>query len=313
MAPLNALIIPVFNDRASCLVLLRQLAALLNAQDWRICLIDDGSTADPPLLSDLIDFNLFGVILRLPNNMGHQAAIACGIGYVAANWPGASAVIMDADGEDRPEAVPVLLAHLDPAKLSAVVAARRVRTESFTFRVFYHIYKTLFRLLTGHSINFGNFIALSRPAVHRLASMHQTWLHVPATLIASRIPRKDVPTDRGTRCGGRSHMNFVSLSLHGMRALMIFADVVLVRLIFAGVVLILVAAILALVALGLKVTGNATPGWFTSVFGLVVATVMQAFEILAVLLVFAGMARGGIVRDTSKAHLDCIACVETTP
>jgi hypothetical protein len=300
MTPSNALIIPMFNDRASCSAVLAQIATVIRAQDWRICLIDDGSTRDPPMLCDLTDRGLSGVILRLPHNMGHQAAIACGIGYVAANWPGASAVIMDADGEDRPEVVPDLLSRLDPTQLCAVVAERRRRTEGVVFRIFYEVYKMLFRVLTGHSINFGNFMALSCSAVHRLASMRQTWLHIPAALITSGIPRKDVPTDRGKRYAGQSSMKYASLALLGMRALMIFAEVVLVRLIFAGIVLIVVATALALIALGLKITGNATPGWFTTVVGLGVITVMQTLAIFTVLLVLAGTTRGGILCDASR-------------
>lgn len=310
---MSVFIIPVFNDRTSCAVLLGKIAALFNAQDWRICLIDDGSTTDPPRLSDLTDFGLTGVILTLPHNMGHQPAIACGVGYVATNWPGANAVIMDADGEDRPEAVPDLLSHLDPTELCAIVAERRRRTESLAFRIFYAVYKMLFRLLTGHSIYFGNFMCLSGPAVHRLASMHQTWLHVPAALIASGIPRKNVPTDRGERYSGKSRMNFVSLSVHAMRAITVFADTVLMRLIFGGTALIVVATVIALIALGLKVTGNATPGWFTTVVGLLVVMVMQTLGIFVVLLILTGMARGGILRDTSKVYQDCIASSEATP
>jgi polyisoprenyl-phosphate glycosyltransferase len=309
----KVLIIPVFNDRVSCAALLGQMAALLKGQDWRICVIDDGSTIDWPLISDLMEFGLSGVILRLPHNMGHQAAIACGIGYVAANWPGRTVVIMDADGEDRPDVVPTLLLHLNPDKPCAVVAERRRRTEGLRFRVFYVIYKALFRLLSGHTINFGNFMVLSWSAVHRLASMHQIWLHLPAALIASRIPLRYVSTDRGRRYFGKSQMNFISLAVHGMRALMVFAESVLIRLIFGGIGLMLVAAALMLIALGLKITGNATPGWFTSVVGLLAVMVMQTLGVLAALLILAGTARGQIVRDASKTYLHSVASVEIRP
>ena len=237
VTPLTVFIIPVFNDRPSCVVVLRELATLKTPHDRYICLIDDGSISDPPTLSDLNDCGLSGVILRLPHNMGHQAAIACGLGYVAANLPVASVVIMDGDGEDRPETVPILLSHLDPIKLCAIVAERRRRTEGLTFRTAYKVYRALFRALTGHTVDFGNFMVLSRDSVHRLASMHQTWLHLPAALIASRIPRKSIPIDRGERYSGPSRMNYLSLSLRGARALMVFADVIIVRLIFVGSVL----------------------------------------------------------------------------
>ena len=307
-----ALIIPVFNDRKSCAVLLDQMAALFEGQDWRICVIDDGSTMDCPLLSDLIKSRLIGAILRLPHNMGHQAAIACGIGYVAANWPGRNAVIMDADGEDRPEAVPSLLSHLEQDKLCAVVAERQRRSEDLRFRLFYLIYKGLFRVLTGHKVDFGNFMVLSWPTVDRLASMHQIWLHLPGALVASRVPRKSVPTERGKRYEGESRMSFISLAVHGMRALMVFVETVLMRLIIGGVALMAMWLVLAAVALGLKMTGNASPGWFTTIIGVFAVMVVQALGVFAALLILAGTARRQILRNASKAYLDSVASVETT-
>jgi glycosyltransferase involved in cell wall biosynthesis len=308
-----ALIIPVFNDRNSCAVLLRQIAALFKGQDWRICVIDDGSTSESPSLSDLIELGLTGVILRLPHNMGHQTAIACGIGYVAANWPGRTAVIMDSDGEDRPEAVPTLLLHVEQNELCAVVAERRQRTESLRFRVFYLIYKALFRVLTGQTVDFGNFMVLSWPALNRLASMHQIWLHLPAALVASRIPRKNVPTARGKRYAGESRMNFISLSVHGMRALMVFVETVLMRVIVGTVALMTLWALLAMMALGLKFSGNASPGWLTTIVGLLAVMVVQTLGVFAALLILAGTGRRQILLDASKSYLQSVASVETTP
>jgi glycosyltransferase involved in cell wall biosynthesis len=307
-----ALIIPVFNDRKSCAVLLNQIAALFEGRDWRICVIDDGSTMDCPLLSDLIKPGLIGAILRLPHNMGHQAAIACGIGYVAANWPGRNAVIMDADGEDRPEAVPSLLSHLEQGKLCAVVAERQRRSEDLRFRLFYLIYKALFRVLTGYKVDFGNFMVLSSPAVNRLASMHQIWLHLPGALVASRVPRKSVPTERGKRYEGASRMSFISLAVHGMRALMVFVETVLMRLIVGGVALMVVWVVLAVIALALKMTGNASPGWFTTIIGVLAVMVVQALGVFVALLILAGTARQQILRNASKAYLDSVASIETT-
>jgi glycosyltransferase involved in cell wall biosynthesis len=289
------------------------MASIFKGQDWRICVIDDGSTTDSPLLSDLIEPGLTGVILRLPHNMGHQAAIACGIGYAAANWPGRSAVVMDSDGEDRPEAIPALLLHLEQDKLCAVVAERRRRTESVRFRLSYLIYKALFRVMTGYTVDFGNFMVLSWPAVKRLASMHQIWLHLPATLIASQVPRKNVPTDRGKRHAGKSQMNFISLSILGMRALMVFVETAFMRLIVGGVALMALWAVLAMIALGLKLTGNASPGWFTTIVGLLAVMVVQTLGLFAALLILAGTARRQILHDASKAYLQSVASVETTP
>ena len=113
LMPSTVLIVPAFNDRPSCARLLREISSLSGAHDWRICLVDDGSTTDAPQLSDLSDLCLRGTILRLTRNVGHQAAIACGVGYVAEIWPGVSALIMDADGLRHWKA-PSLMASLAP-------------------------------------------------------------------------------------------------------------------------------------------------------------------------------------------------------
>src|SRR5215813_3816514 len=123
--PSTVLIIPAFNERPSCARLLREISSLSGARDWRICLVDDGSTTDALQLSDLSDLCLRGTILRLARNIGHQAAIACGIGYAAETWPGVSALIMDADGEDHHR-----------SHFTAVVAEQRQRTEKVQFRIF---------------------------------------------------------------------------------------------------------------------------------------------------------------------------------
>ena len=312
LIPSTVLIIPAFNDRASCAQLLHAIASLPGARDWRICLVDDGSTTDALQLSDLSDLCLSGTILRLTRNVGHQAAIACGVGYVAETWPDASALIMDADGEDRPGDIPRLLSTLDRSHFSAVVAERRRRTENAQFRIFYWIFRRLFRLLSGHPLQFGNFMALSGPAVRRLASMQETWLHVAAALIASRIPCRKLPTDRGHRYFGNSTMNFISLAVHGMRALMVFAEVMLMRVVIACAAISATALVLAGVAAGLKVAGQASPGWFTSVFGLFVVVVTQTTGIFAAALVLAGVARG-LLWNASTAYRDLIAAVEATP
>src|SRR5580704_10884793 len=147
-------IIPVFNDRLSCSQLLTHISKLKDAADWQVCLVDDGSICDAPEISDLAVAGLSGVILRLARNIGHQSAIACGIGYAAANWKSACVLIMDADGEDRPEDIPSLLAGLNRSAFDAVVAARGQRNERALFRSFYFLYKMAFNLLTGRTIQF---------------------------------------------------------------------------------------------------------------------------------------------------------------
>ena len=66
-------------------------------------------------------------------------------------------LVMDGDGEDPPEAIPALLAQAGDRKDFCIVAQRRKRTEKISFKLSYMVYKTVFRLVTGKQISFGNF------------------------------------------------------------------------------------------------------------------------------------------------------------
>ncbi|WP_251274030.1 glycosyltransferase, partial [Enterobacter hormaechei] len=80
---------------------------------------------------------LEGVVIRLRRNVGHQRAIAIGLGYVAEHFDGNDiVVVMDSDGEDTPESITELVAGLESADVDVVVASRRSRVESLKFKSF---------------------------------------------------------------------------------------------------------------------------------------------------------------------------------
>src|SRR5215475_14171441 len=127
------------------------------------------------------------------------------------------------------------------------------------FRIGYLIYHALFYALTGRPLPFGNFMALSPFAVGRLSAMNETWLHVAAAVAASRLKVAYVALDRGKRFTGQTQMSFLALVLHGMRAMMVFAETVLARVAFAGAAVIVLSILGSLIAATLKLTGQASP------------------------------------------------------
>ena len=98
---------------------------------------------------------------RLRRNLGHQRAIAIGLAHIQRSGKCDAVVVMDADGEDTPEGVAQLLhAYTESHGSRAIFAERSRRTESVSFRCFYHLYKILHRSLTGFSVRVGNFSIL---------------------------------------------------------------------------------------------------------------------------------------------------------
>jgi len=181
------------------------------------------------------------------------------------------------------------------ADVDVVVAARRSRIETLKFKAFYIVYKWLFGLLTGRRISFGNFMALTPPAVRRLVSMQETTTHVAASVIASRLRTRLLPLDRGPRYAGQSKMNFVGLALHGLRALMVFAEDVLVRVGLSCVVVAAVTVCSALAVLVLKLLGLASPGWFSTAQALLFIVLLQTGTLTLTTLMLTGVVRSGSV------------------
>ena len=107
------IVIPVFNDWESLNRLIRKLndqSATLKF-DFHIFVVDDGST-EPRHLDYLSTTSGISEVqlIRLFGNIGHQRAIAVGLVVASRIEEIEAVVVMDADGEDRPEDVSRLAA-----------------------------------------------------------------------------------------------------------------------------------------------------------------------------------------------------------
>ena len=192
---------------------------------------------------------------------------------------------MDGDGEDAPGDVPRLLARMEETgNRSVIFAARQRRSETFVFRIFYWLFRTMHRALTGIPVRVGNFSVIPALLVGRLVVVSELWNHYAAAVFKARLPRESVPTVRGHRLMGESRMNFVALVSHGLSALSVHAEVIGVRLLVVSVIVAagVVGLIAAVVALRLS-TSMAIPGWATNAGGLLV---LFLFETVAAAVFF---------------------------
>ena len=312
-AGLLAVVSPVFNDWICADELLARLAGLADALPAvTVYLVDDGSTDPVDLHPERWSDQLAGVrIVHAGTNLGHQRAIALGLATVIADTDAAVVVVIDADGEDDPSGIPALLERLAPEGPSIVVAQRTGRTEALSFRAFYRLYRAGFRVLTGRPLDFGNFSALTRPAVDRLLYMPELWNHFPASVMRSRMPMVKVPTARSTRFHGTSRMNFVSLVNHGLAAMSTFSDVVFTRLLTLVTVMsaLFVAAGVAVAAIRLFST-VAIPGWATAAMGFILLALFQFLTLLAVMTFIQLASRSNIPSTPREAAPRYVRSVE---
>ena len=270
-------VVPVFNDWISFSILLDRLNWVSKTLGLSVLVVavNDGSTEpEPDWTQQAPAWRFLDEIhlVELAANLGHQRAIAVGLCVAVEDHPWDAVIIMDADGEDPPEQISTLLQKTEGRTDFSIVAQRRKRTESLTFRFSYLIYKTVFKILTGKKIGFGNFSLISRKSARRLTMIPDLWNNLAAALLRSRLPLDLVPIDRGRRYAGSSKMNYVSLITHGLSGISVYADTIYARLLVLSVFLVAFTAIVVPTLLTIRVLSptHATPGWATTVtFGLI--------------------------------------------
>ncbi|MBE0644943.1 MAG: glycosyltransferase [Bacteroidetes bacterium] len=223
------ILIPVYNDWESVSRLLVELdsSLALAGRDAEVILVDDGSSCTGSTLLLGTQYKAIREIqlLKLVANLGHQRAIAVGLSWLAQEASDAPVCILDADGEDNPDHVKDLLAELEQHPETAVVFAQRgKRTESVMVRILYTGYKLLHRILTGFTVDIGNFSVLRRSALQALTAGSSLWNHYPAAVLQSRIPVRKLRKDRGSRYAGQSKMTLHTLIIHGLSAVSVFSD-----------------------------------------------------------------------------------------
>jgi hypothetical protein len=279
-------LIPAYNDWGSLGVLLAEIDAVLGAAKLRgrVVVVDDASTiALPDQFLNQRYAHLSSVdLVRLLSGLGHQRAIAVGLAHLHRTGVGAETiVVMDGDGEDRPVDIPRLVEELRQRRCGVAFASRTKRTEPYLFRMMYVVYRLLHRLLTGMPVRWGNFSAVSANALPRLLASPDLWNHYAATVARSRVGFCTVPLPRGKRYMGQSHMNYVSLVMHGLSGIALSGEVIAARLtiLFSGL-----TAILA-VLLGVELLARTSFPFWTRI----ATTVLLAFAAQGLLsaLIFA--------------------------
>ncbi len=298
------IVIPVFNDWESIRLLLPALDRVLGSRDMaaEVLLVDDGSEVAVTQEVRCQTFEHLRAVdlVRLRRNLGHQRAIAVGLAWLCGTrLPLKTVIVMDGDGEDKPEDVPLLIDELARhGGRSVVFAARTKRMERWTFRVLYRLYRLLHWLLTGIRVEVGNFSAVPPTALHRLVIVSELWNHYAASIFRSRIPYRMLPLARGERYAGRSKMRLPDLVMHGLSAISVFSDLVGVRLLAVTAFLMVTCVIMLGMVVGARLFTNlAIPGWATNAAGLLVVILIQALLLMLVL---------SIVTLGSRSHMNVI-------
>jgi hypothetical protein len=281
------ILIPSYNDWESLRLLLPQLDQAVQGQRRRVAVLVVDDASSEPMPEGWPGLNVTTLdsveVLHLRANHGHQRAIALGLYHIHEFTDAEAVVVMDADGEDRPQDVAELLRVFSTeGNRKVVFAARTKRMESLGFRLFYQAYRLVHHALTGVVVQVGNFSVVPRHALARLMAIPDLWNHYAASVYRAKLPRTLVPLPRGRRLAGQSKMNFVSLLIHGLSAMSVFSDQVSARLLTAAVTFAALVMGLMGVTAGVRWFSHLTiPGWPAFSVGVLLLLVVQLLSFAA--------------------------------
>ena len=224
-------LIPVFNDWESLETLIENIhkeIKNINNFEFNCIVINDSSTIQMGKISKPQTFKNFK-ILDLKKNIGHARCIASGLRYLVNNEKFDFVILMDGDGEDRPEEIKYLISKATSLDNSSVVAKRVKRSEGFIFKLLYEIHKILTFLTTGKKIFFGNYSCLTFKDAKILIDKKTTWSSYSGSVTKNLSNLVEINSIRGLRYFGPSKMSLINLVIHSLAIMASFKESVFFR------------------------------------------------------------------------------------
>ena len=232
------ILIPLFNDWKSVTKLLNEIDFQINSWDAivSVVIVNDASTED----RQGVEFNFkkikFVKILNMKKNKVHQRCIAAGLKYICNNEDFDRVIVMDADGEDRPEEINDFFIVSKENPNVTITGNRFKRSEGIIFKTLYEIHKVLTFIFTGKLVKFGNFTCLPKKHVLQLIEKSYLWNTYSSSVLRTINDRLSISSTRGKRYVLPSKMNFFGLFFHSLTIISVFRKEVIIRSILFSIV-----------------------------------------------------------------------------
>ena len=245
------ILIPIYNDWESLIKLLDEINKTVeNKKDYefKCIVVNDSSTINQPKLSK--PFNIKSLkIINMKENRGHARCNAFGLKYIDKNEIYDYLILMDGDGEDRPEEIKSLLDKISESPTVSVVAKRAKRSEGELFKFLYQAHKIITFIFTGKKINFGYFSCLTKRDVNILIKQASLWNNYSGSVKKHLDSYNEIESIRGYRYFGPSKMTLLNLVIHSFSIISIFKYSVFLRSTFMIIILSFLTKILGSITL----------------------------------------------------------------
>lgn len=204
-----SIIVPVYNNAPALRPLTERMAQALAGEDFEIVFVNDGSRDDSlAVLRELAAGDVRVKVVALSRNFGQHPATSAGM----ARASGDELVFMDADLQDRPEDVPLLLARLRD-RANPVEIVYTVKTEChegllkrLTSQVFHQVHA---RLTSSEAPpGMGTFRAFSRKVLNEMLAYEERNILYGPLMVSMGFAHAFVSVPHMERGHGASGYNF---------------------------------------------------------------------------------------------------------
>jgi glycosyltransferase involved in cell wall biosynthesis len=188
-------------------------------EEFEILFINDGSKDNTlNIIKSLHDKDDRVKYVNLSRNYGKEIAMSAGFDYVK----GDAAIIMDADLQDPPSLIPIMIKEWRNGDYDDVYARRRTRDgESFFKKKTSSLYYRILSKFAGRveiQIDTGDFRLLSRKAINAIKQYREAHRYTKGMFSLIGFRKKEVLFDRDKRVAGETKWNYfrlVELAIEG--------------------------------------------------------------------------------------------------
>jgi glycosyltransferase involved in cell wall biosynthesis len=265
-APELSVIIPVFNEGENLRPLVARLVPVLACvESFEVIFIDDGSSDDTVrVLRELNADDSRLKALSFSRNFGKEIAIAAGVDAAR----GRGAVIMDADLQHPPEAIPTFVAKWREGYQNIYGVRQSRKTDSAARKAltgyFYRVFRAFGEI--GLPEGAGDFRLLDRVAIDALKSLRERARFSKGLYAWIGFKSAGVPFEVAERHAGESKFSYSKLTRFAFDGLVSFSTVPLKVWTYIGTAVAAFAMVNAIYyVLEVAIWGVSAPGFATLV------------------------------------------------
>jgi glycosyltransferase involved in cell wall biosynthesis len=201
--PRLSIVAPVFRNRETLDELHERIVrAVARYEPLELLFVDDASPDDSlEVLREIASRDARVRVAALADNVGQNLAILAGFAFSR----GETVVALDADLQDPPEAIPLLVDAIGP-KRQVIFAGRRGAYESRAKLATSRLFKRALHVASRRRVpvDAGLFFAMSRDAVERVLAVGARDPHVVALVAAAGVTTSSIPVERARNPNGRT-------------------------------------------------------------------------------------------------------------